>query len=295
MANEIRRRYNFLSGTVDDNPLTNSATTLNSTELAGLPAIAATEHAVLVLDPTGAGNGPEVVYVTAHTGSATSATIVRGREGTSSVQHASTVTWVHVATAADWGAIGDDNDEPSTGGLPYESQVYVDTTNDRIKRHTSTTWMRVAHYSPAGRTGGQWRRSSAQSIATGTVTTVTFPTEDWDSDGVLTPTSGTATIPSGCGGLWWGEYTVVWEGTNGNVTRTWMAVNDSTTLATDATNALRAAQTDLSSSFGNNVAMSGSTIMRLAAADIVRLQVHHTNGASNDIASAVMQLVYLSP
>lgn len=140
MANEIRRRYNFISGIIDDNPLSNSATTLNSTELAGLAAIGSTEHVALVLDPTGVGNGPEIVWVTAHTGSATSATIVRGREGTSAVEHASTIAWAHVATAADFGTIGDDNDEPSTGGLPFEGEQYVDTTNDEWQVYNGSAW-----------------------------------------------------------------------------------------------------------------------------------------------------------
>lgn len=140
MANDIRRRYNFISGIIDDNPLSNSATTLNSTELAGLAAVGSSEHVALVLDPTGVGNGPEIVWVTAHTGSATSATIVRGREGTTAVSHASTIAWAHVATAADYSTIGDDNDQPSGTGLPYEGQTYVDTTNNELEIYDGSAW-----------------------------------------------------------------------------------------------------------------------------------------------------------
>lgn len=97
-----RSRTAFLSGTITDNPLTNVATTINSAALASLPAIASPDIAVLVLDPTGSAGAPEVVYVTAHTGSATSATISRGQEGSSARQHASGIAWVHGPTLYDF-------------------------------------------------------------------------------------------------------------------------------------------------------------------------------------------------
>lgn len=202
MANEIRRRYNFKSGTITDNPLTNSATTMNSTNLAGLPAIGSTEYAVLVLDPAGTGNGPEVVYVTAHTGSATSATIVRGREGTTAVQHNSNVTWIHVATAADYPVVGGSSDQPSGTGLPYEGQLYVDTTNDRSTIYSGSAWIRQGWYSSSGRTGFALRRVAGQSVNNDAAANISWDTEDFDSDNFFAPTSATVTIPSGLGGLY---------------------------------------------------------------------------------------------
>jgi hypothetical protein len=201
MANERRVRQGFLSGLIDDNPLSNSATTLNSTELAGLEAIDSTEHAVLVLDPTGAGNGPEVVYITAHTGSATSATIARGREGTSGVQHASTITWVHVATVHDYNQTL--TTAPSGTGLPYEGQLWTDVTNDRLMSgDASNASQRIAHYSSSGRTGVRLRRAANQSMTNATLTSVSWDTEDVDSDGFISVASTTITIPAGLGGLY---------------------------------------------------------------------------------------------
>jgi hypothetical protein len=144
MANERRVRQNFVSGTITDNPLTNTATTMNSAGLAGLEAIDATEHAVLVLDPTGAGNGPEVVYVTAHTGSATAATIVRGREGTVGVAHATGVAWVHVATANDFIQSVTSTARPAGGGLPYEGQMIYETDTKRELRYNGTVWVTIS-------------------------------------------------------------------------------------------------------------------------------------------------------
>lgn len=98
MANEDRSRTLFLSGLVDDNPLTSGATTLTATELADLPAIGSTEHAVIVLDPNGDSGDPEIVYVTAHTASATTATIARGQEGTTGREHDQNTRWYHGPT-----------------------------------------------------------------------------------------------------------------------------------------------------------------------------------------------------
>ena len=112
-----RSRTAFLSGTITDNPLTSGATTINSAGLASLPAISSPDIAVLVLDPTGSAGAPEVVYVTAHTGSATSATISRGQEGSSARQHASGVAWVHGPTLYDfkgWRLEGSNTTEQTT-------------------------------------------------------------------------------------------------------------------------------------------------------------------------------------
>lgn len=104
MANERRRRYQSGFGLITNNPLTNVATTMNSAELANLPAVTSESYLVVVLDPlsTNPAFPPEIVYVTAHTASATSATIVRGREGTSARQHNLNTRWSHSATPYDF-------------------------------------------------------------------------------------------------------------------------------------------------------------------------------------------------
>ena len=112
-----RSRTAFLSGTITDNPLSAAATTINSAALANLPAIASPDIAVLVLDPAGSAGAPEVVYVTAHTGSATSATISRAQEGSSAREHASTIPWVHGPTTYDlkgWRLEAEDTAEYTT-------------------------------------------------------------------------------------------------------------------------------------------------------------------------------------
>lgn len=105
MANEIRVRGNFAAGALDA-ALTNVATSMSSPALADLPAIGATEHAAISLfiaDSNGRITSKEIVYVTAHTASATTATILRGQEGTTGVAWAIGDKWEHSATALDFG------------------------------------------------------------------------------------------------------------------------------------------------------------------------------------------------
>lgn len=104
-----RVRTDNVFGTLTDNPLTAGATTMNSAGLANLAVVSSAE-AIIIIDPLRSAGAPEIVVVTAHTGSATSATIQRGQFGTTARQHASGVLWVHgpftsnatsFATAAD--------------------------------------------------------------------------------------------------------------------------------------------------------------------------------------------------
>lgn len=102
MANEIRVRVNFIGGIVDDNPLSDVATTLTSTSLSDMPLINTTNHAAIVLDPDGIDGNPEIVHVTAHGVGATTATVLRGQESTVARQHNQSTPWIHTATSQDF-------------------------------------------------------------------------------------------------------------------------------------------------------------------------------------------------
>lgn len=141
MANETRITENAKSGTLTPgNSLTNSATVMVSSALAAVAAVGATEHLALTLDPLGAGNGPEIVWVTAHTASSTGATIVRGREGTTGVAHTSTTAWVHGPTEADYVIKCTAATRPSGTGLPFEGQVIYETDTDKYQMYNGTAW-----------------------------------------------------------------------------------------------------------------------------------------------------------
>lgn len=99
MANELRVRALAVGGLVEDNPLTDTATTLTSDALSALPVIDSTNYAAIVIDPDG---DVEVAWVTAHTAAASTATIARGKEGTVALRHDQDTPWVHAATLADF-------------------------------------------------------------------------------------------------------------------------------------------------------------------------------------------------
>lgn len=92
---------NVISGVVDDNPLSSGATTLNSSALANLSAVTGSDIMWITLDPDASGGAPEIVKVTAHTASATSATIVRAQQGTTARAHLQNTVWKHAVTASD--------------------------------------------------------------------------------------------------------------------------------------------------------------------------------------------------
>lgn len=95
-----RLRFNNQFGTITDNPLTLGSTAFNSAALAALPAVVAPDYVVVVLEPDTANE--EVVWITAHTASATVATIWRGREKTAAVAHNVTSLWRHGPTVRDF-------------------------------------------------------------------------------------------------------------------------------------------------------------------------------------------------
>lgn len=130
MANEIRVRQNFLGGLVEDNPLSSGATSMTSAGLSALQVIGSTQHLALTLDVDGVFGEPEIVYVTTHTGAATTATILRGQEGTTARQHNQDTPWVHGPTTRDF--TGDTNwTAPAMSnswvnfGAPYATVGYI--------------------------------------------------------------------------------------------------------------------------------------------------------------------------
>lgn len=74
--------------------------------MSSFPAVASGQIAAVVLDSTASAGAPEIVWITAHTAAASTATIVRGQEGTTARAHTSGVTVIQGPTKFDF------NDEP---------------------------------------------------------------------------------------------------------------------------------------------------------------------------------------
>lgn len=110
--------------------ISDSDVTITSDGLADLPEVVSPDYTVLVLDPDGLSGRPEVVYVTDHAASATSATITRGEEtgdgGSVARAHEAGVAWYHAATPQDYegmpvgttaGTVAAGDDSRITGAL----------------------------------------------------------------------------------------------------------------------------------------------------------------------------------
>lgn len=132
-----RVRGNNAFGTVTDNPLTAGSVTMNSLGLANLPSVV-TQHAVITLDPLREFGEPEIIVVTAHTASATVATIIRGQYGTVARSHPSGTTWVHAPVDEDYIEILTSSTRPTD---PYRGQMIFETdTNKFVARSTDDIW-----------------------------------------------------------------------------------------------------------------------------------------------------------
>lgn len=175
MPSGPRIRTDNVYGTVTDDPLGSGATTLNSAGLANLAAVSSA-HAIIVLDPLRASGAPEIVVVTAHTASATSATITRAAYGTTARQHDSGTLWVHAPTREDLIRIVTASTRPSD---PFEGQLVYETDTNRLALFGATDWA----YVDAGGSLGYAEVTSSQ----GTFTSETD----------LTGLSKTVTVPTG--------------------------------------------------------------------------------------------------
>lgn len=270
MANEERVRQNFISGTTTDNPLTSGATSFNSAGLASLEAIDSAEHAVIVLDPTGAGNGPEIVYITAHTGGATSATITRGREGTSAVQHASGTGWVHGPTQSDFpGSISASSERPSTGGLPYAGQFKYEVDLHRFVYydHVAGVWLPMAGQVPTCRAV---RTGSTATIPYVTWTTINLDAETFDPNTMHSTVTNTSRITPPDPGLYRVDAACGFEGdVSGGVRGVRVRRSDGTIFASSIATA-----TDLF-----DVEPCGSDLVRITAGQYLEVQAYQS-GAS---------------
>jgi hypothetical protein len=181
VSNELRVRQNFIGGLVEDNPLASGGTTLTSAALSALVAIGSTQHAVIVLDPDGVAGAPEIVYVTAHTGSATTATILRGQEGTTARAHVQDTPWVHGPTVRDHECARYINRATGSGDITLNSGSWADLD-------TSTDLALAAQVDDLIEVGGSWlvAASSTTAVFFDAVSLVSgSPVNSWGVDGAV--------------------------------------------------------------------------------------------------------------
>jgi hypothetical protein len=175
MATGRRIRSNFQRGTITDSPLASGSTTINSAAFASLPAVAS-NHLILVLDPTASAGAPEIVEVTAHTAAATSVTVARGAEGSAARQHASGITWILAPTFNDYVEIVTSATRPTVG--LYEGKLIYETDTDKVYFYNTVDWSLVS-------AGGQLGYAQVVAQQTGITTVVD-----------LTTLTATVTVPT---------------------------------------------------------------------------------------------------
>lgn len=91
--------------------------------------------------------------------------------------------------------------EPGSPGEGWEAHL---TNKDYAVVYDGSAWQRVFHWAAGGRTGCRLRRVATQAIADTATTTISWDTEDADSDGYIVAhatTGTTITIPASLGGL----------------------------------------------------------------------------------------------
>lgn len=140
-----RLRENFKTGVLSAD-LSNVATTISSTQFAGLPEVASPDYMIVVLDPQGLSGNPEIVKVTAHTAASPTITVVRGEEGTIARAHVAGMTWRHALTAFDLDdAVTKSTDQTITGiknglGTATDLVGYVSAGARADNANDGTSW-----------------------------------------------------------------------------------------------------------------------------------------------------------
>ena len=145
MANERRIRQDFVAGQLSAGMLAGD-TLMQSASLADLAAVPATHMAALALfrtDNAGRVIQKEIVYVTAHTAGATSATVTRGREGTTAQVWNAGDRWSLTSLASDQTVLCTSGTRPAT---PYSGMRIYETDTWREYVWMDTQWIRARLY-----------------------------------------------------------------------------------------------------------------------------------------------------
>ena len=151
---------NFISGTLSAG-ITDVETSIAGSALASLAVVSTPDTVWICLDPDGSAGAPEIVTVTTHTSSATTATVTRGAQSTTARAHLINTVWRVAVTKADL-------DE-----LPFRKMT---TTGDILYASAANTASRLAAGStgvPLTIVGGvpSWTAVTAAGIGTDAVTT----------------------------------------------------------------------------------------------------------------------------
>lgn len=160
-----------------------------------------------------------------------------------------------------------------------EGRLITESDTDRLLAYSGSAWVRLNNYSSSGRTGFSLARVATQSIPGGatTFTAISWDSELTDTDGFITVTADTITIPAGLGGIYAITGTVGWgataPGTNSSI-EIYNVTNG---------NIYRQAVGGASQMTSCTVAIT----IALAASDQIQLRVSHGGGSAVNVTSLV--------
>lgn len=165
-----------------------------------------------------------------------------------------------------------------------EGQLVYITDEDRFYVYSGTAWSPVGLAASAtGRTGGRWSIASGspQSFTTGTGAFLSWTTEAADSDGFLTPTSSTITVPADLGGQYLVSASIIWSGDpTGNVTGGGASNNASLSIVWNigGVDYTTNAEVSKGSVYTNRIGVTGFAIM--SAADSFQVRARQVSGGT---------------
>lgn len=271
-----RIRKNGVFGTTTDNPLTLGAVTYNSAELATLPVVSG-NHAIVTLDPLKQFGDPEIVMVTAHTAAATVATITRGMFGTVARAHPQGTLWVHAATQDDF------VEDLTSGTRPsdqYRGQrIYESDTNRYIGYSSANTWQQEGLFfdPPAC----QAFHNTTQTALTGTVTTLLFNSERFDTDSMHSTVSLTDRITFNTAGIYVLTLKLFWDNNAVGIRFIGIFLSGATAITSQRIVA------------ANESEQTISEIYKFAVGDFINAQVFQTSGGTRTVGSPELSACWI--
>jgi hypothetical protein len=154
---------------------------------------------------------------------------------------------------------------------PGHGIIFDDIAQDQMADNIDDLNTRLALLDPlAVRTGCRLRRAAAQSVANSTSVTISWDTEDQDTDGYIVVTGTTVTIPTGLGGLYAITFHAVGVTTTGRLTN-WI----------EPTSGIAGTPGQLRSvSSGVDTFVTLGVTIPLLAGDSFISRVFHSNGAA---------------
>ena len=162
-----------------------------------------------------------------------------------------------------------------TGSSLYEGRVIYETDTDRLLVWNGSAWIVMS-----GRVGARADRVTNQSISNNTVTSISFDSETADTDGFITPTSTTVTIPSGLDGVYAIFAHCVWA--SGPGTGCWSSIASSGTRLGAVANA-------------GDTRSAVSITLPLAAGATISYQVYQISGGAINVTSASLYVYRIGP